>query len=101
MRLFRDAPIRKKLTRFALLTTVVALLLAGTAFVAYELAIFRSAMTRELASTADILGANSTAALAFILPTNSLLFISTLLFPESSETRMRRALPTMEGSICS
>ncbi|MDE2060092.1 MAG: HAMP domain-containing protein [candidate division NC10 bacterium] len=65
MRFLRDAPIRKKLMGISLLTTAMALVLAGTAFVIYELAIFRSGMTRELMSTADILGANSTAALTF------------------------------------
>lgn len=65
MRVFRDTPIRRKLMGIAVLTAAVALALAGTAFMVYELAIFRSAMTRELMGTADILGANSTAALTF------------------------------------
>lgn len=65
MRLFGDVSIRKKLRRITMLTTSVALLLTGVAFVVYELAMFRSVMTRELMSMADIVGANSTAALAF------------------------------------
>lgn len=96
MRLFRDAPIRKKLTRFALLTTVVALLLAGTAFVAYELASFRSAMTRELASTADILGANSTAALAFNDPKAAEMTLHGL---QATPRIVSAAIYTKEGNL--
>lgn len=65
MRLFQDVPIQKKLRRITMLTTIVALLLTGIALIVYELVIYRSAMTRELMSLADVIGANSVAALAF------------------------------------
>lgn len=65
MPLFRDVPIQKKLRRITMLTTSVALLLTGMALIAYELAAYRSVMTRELTSLADVIGANSAAALTF------------------------------------
>jgi signal transduction histidine kinase len=65
MRLFQDVPIQKKLRRITMLTTIVALLLTGIALIVYELVIYRSAMTRELLSLADVIGANSVAALTF------------------------------------
>ena len=48
-----------------MLTTSVALLLTGVALVVYELVVYRSVMTRELMSLADVIGANSAAALTF------------------------------------
>ncbi len=48
-----------------MLTSGVVLLLACVAFVAYEVAMFRDTITRELLSTANIIRANSTAALEF------------------------------------
>lgn len=48
-----------------MLTTSVALLLTGTALIIYELVAYRSVMTRELMSLADVIGANSAAALTF------------------------------------
>ncbi len=48
-----------------MLTTSVALLLTGVALIVYELAVYRSVMTRELMSLADVIGANSAAALTF------------------------------------
>jgi signal transduction histidine kinase len=63
--MLRDAPIQRKLTLIIMLTTSVALLLACAAFVSYELVTFRGAMVRELSILAEVIGANSTAALAF------------------------------------
>lgn len=65
MSLFRDIPIQKKLRRITMLTTSVALVLTGAAFIIYEVVTYRSAMTRELMSLTDVIGANSSAALAF------------------------------------
>lgn len=96
MRLFRNAPIRKKLMGIAMLTTAVALLLAGTAFIVYELAIFRSAMTRELVSTADILGTNSTAALTFDDPMGAELTLQGL---RAIPRIMSAAIYTKEGKL--
>ncbi len=48
-----------------MLTTSVTLLLACVAFVTYELVMFRRTMVGDLSTLAGIIGANSTAALAF------------------------------------
>lgn len=48
-----------------MLTTSVALLLTGAALIVYELVTYRSVTTRELMSLADVIGANSAAALTF------------------------------------
>jgi signal transduction histidine kinase len=63
--IFRDASIQRKLTLIIMLTSSAVLLLACMAFVTYELVTFRGAMVRELSTLAEIIGANSTAALAF------------------------------------
>ncbi len=48
-----------------MVTSSVTLLLAGAAYVTYDLITFRQAMSRDLMILADIIGNNSTAALAF------------------------------------
>ncbi len=65
MPLFRDVPIQQKLRRITMLTTSVALLLTGVALIVYELLEYRMAMTRELKNVANVVGANSAAALTF------------------------------------
>ena len=62
---FRDLPIKRKLTLIAMLTSSVTLLLAGVTYVAYDLMTFRQGMSRNLLTLAQIIGANSTAALTF------------------------------------
>ncbi len=62
---FRDLPIGRKLTLANVLTSTLALLLASTAFIAFELLIFRVSMVRQLSTQAAIIGYNSTAALLF------------------------------------
>jgi signal transduction histidine kinase/ActR/RegA family two-component response regulator len=62
---FRDLPIRQKLTFVTVLSSIVVLLLATAAFVAYELVTFRHAMVHKLTTEADLLGANITSALVF------------------------------------
>ena len=65
MRRFRDLPIKDKLRLIIMLTSTVALLLAGAAFATYELITFRHGMTRELSVLAGMIGRNTRAALAF------------------------------------
>jgi hypothetical protein len=48
-----------------MVTSSVTLLLAGAVYVTYDLITFRRAMSRDLTILADIIGNNSTAALAF------------------------------------
>ena len=62
---FRDVSIQRKLRLMVMLTSGVALLLACAAIATYELAAARRAAVSELSSSAQIIGANSTAALQF------------------------------------
>jgi PAS domain S-box-containing protein len=65
MHFLKNVSIRDKLNRIIMLTTSVALLLAALGFSLYDLLTFRNTEARELASVADIIGANSTASLQF------------------------------------
>ena len=64
-RLFRDAPIKRKLTLITVVTSGIALLLFVSIFVPTEVLSYRSAMVANLSTLAGVIGANSTAALAF------------------------------------
>ena len=61
----RDIPIKRKLMVVILLTSGFAILLMGSALITYELVTFRSALTSNIEVLAQIIGSNSTAALAF------------------------------------
>ncbi len=65
MHRFLDLPIRHKLTLIGLATTTVALLLACSGFIAYELFAFRKDLARDVASTAAMVGYNSASAVSF------------------------------------
>lgn len=65
MRAVRNLSIKRKLTLIIMATSAVALLLACAAFAVYDFFTFRQAMVRDLSTMADIIGANSTAALTF------------------------------------
>src|SRR5712692_11694649 len=60
-----NQPIKRKLMTVILLTSGVVLLLACGTFLAYELLTFRQTMVRNLSTLAQVIAANSTAALAF------------------------------------
>src|SRR5204862_7549289 len=61
----RDVPIRRKLMLMVALTSSAALALACTAFVAYEIFMFRRTMILNLSTLAEMIGANSAAAVVF------------------------------------
>ena len=63
--LFRNVPIKRKLTSVIMLTSSIVLLVTCLAFVAYDLITFRQTMTRNLATLAKITAANSTAVIEF------------------------------------
>jgi methyl-accepting chemotaxis protein len=65
MNWFRDLPIRRKLMTVMLLGSTISLLLACSAFVAYELRTFQQTMERDMVVLANVLGQNSTGAFAF------------------------------------
>jgi signal transduction histidine kinase len=65
MRVFRDISIKRKLTLIIMLISIVALLLSCTLFIIYDRGLERREMIRDLATQAEIIGDNSTAALIF------------------------------------
>lgn len=65
MKKLNDMSIRQKLTLLMMLTSVVALLLACGAFLSYDAATFKKQLGLDLSVLADVIGANSTAALTF------------------------------------
>jgi signal transduction histidine kinase len=65
LRLFQRAPIHQKLMLIAMLTTGGALLLAGAALIIFNVLRFKDEMRHDLATLAEIVAQNSTAALSF------------------------------------
>lgn len=65
MNFLRNLPIKRKLTLIMLLTSSVALILACLALAAYEQINIRNRLVRDLATTAEMTAANSTAGLTF------------------------------------
>ena len=61
----RNIPIRRKLTLVVLVTTTAAFLVASAALFAFQVYTFREAFMRDLGSLAEIIAANSTAAITF------------------------------------
>jgi PAS domain S-box-containing protein len=61
----QNAPIKRKLIIVILLTTGFALLLLGSALITYELLTFRRSLVANMEVLAEVIGANSTGALAF------------------------------------
>ena len=61
----RTLSIKRKLMLITMSTSTVALLLASVGFVVYDLVAFRNQMSDDLMTQAEIVGANSMAALAF------------------------------------
>ena len=58
----QNLPLHRKLTAIIVVTTVAAIFLSSIATVVYEVYTFRSLMTSELETTADVIGANGRAA---------------------------------------
>ena len=65
MNALNNLSIRKKLTLLMVLTSVVALLLAGGVFLAYDVTAFRHRLGIDLGVLGDVIGSNCTAALTF------------------------------------
>jgi signal transduction histidine kinase/ActR/RegA family two-component response regulator len=63
--MIRSASIRSKLMHIAMATTCVSLALLAGAWGTFEFVSYRKAMITEMATVRDMIGANSTAALAF------------------------------------
>ncbi len=67
----RDAPIQRKLILVILFTSSFALFLMGSALITYEVVTFRSSLALHVNVLAQIVGSNSTAAVAFDDPKNA------------------------------
>jgi len=65
MRRLRDVSIKYKLVGIIMLTSVLALLMTGLAFVGYEQITFRGRMTRDFSILAAVIGENVSPGLAF------------------------------------
>lgn len=65
MNWLRDASIKRKLLVIMMLTSLAVLLVASASFLSYEQYRFRRGIVQDLATLADVIGANSTAALTF------------------------------------
>ena len=75
---FHDYSISKKLTWMNMLVSGIALLLAGVAFVAYDLITFRESLIANLSIQARIAGSNSVSALLFNDPDSAVRTLSAL-----------------------
>ena len=64
-RWFIDAPITRKLTVGMMLTAIVALLLAGSTWAAYDIYTFRQSLVEEVGVLTEIMRSNTTAAVDF------------------------------------
>src|ERR1700733_4037086 len=65
MQILPNTSIRRKQMLVILLTSTIALLLACSAFTAYEVISFRQSMVKDLTSMAQILGDNTAGAIDF------------------------------------
>ena len=65
MRVVKDISIKRKLICIIMLTSIAALLSASIAFGVYDMITLRRTMVRDISMLSQIMGANSTAALAF------------------------------------
>ena len=65
MSALQNLSIRRQLLIIIMLTCGIALLLACTALVAYDWRTFRRGMVNDLSALAEMIGTQSTAALAF------------------------------------
>src|SRR5271170_156415 len=63
--LFRDRSIRSKLTVMTMFTTAIALLVACAGFAVFDFSTYRQALVDQMVTHANIIGGNSTSALAF------------------------------------
>src|SRR5437879_1785624 len=63
--ILHNLSIKRKLILMTMLTSSIALLLSWASFLIYDLISFRSLLTQDLATQAEIIGYNSAAAMAF------------------------------------
>lgn len=83
MKFFNDLSIKVKLTMILLFLTLVSGAVAGSVLVFYDLALFRKDLIRNLSTLAQVIGNNSTAALAFDSVEDSESILASLRFEPS------------------
>lgn len=77
-RLLRNVSITKKLILIVMISSSVALILAGIFFVVYDYVGYRDTMVRNLSTLTEVLASNSTAALSFSSKTDAAEILSAL-----------------------
>src|ERR1051325_10661582 len=65
LRSFEEIPIKRKLALIIVLTSLTAVLIAAFGYTILELQSFRRSLVNDLSTLAQVIGANSTAALSF------------------------------------
>ena len=80
MRRFHDLPLDRKLTLIVMLATVAAMLLSAIAIISYQVHTVTRFIISELETTAEMLGANGSAALRFKVPRDAHTTLSSLEF---------------------
>ena len=93
---FRDFSLRHKLTWITMLTSSIALILACLAFLAYDRITFRERLVFELDLLAEVIGTNSTAALAFSSERDAMETLSAL---RVEERIVSAAIYRSDGSV--
>ncbi|MCU1286408.1 MAG: periplasmic sensor signal transduction histidine kinase [Acidobacteriales bacterium] len=93
-RRLRDYPLAKRLTRMNMMVSGTALLVACLAFLVYDVFTFRDAVVRNLTIQAQIIGFNSTSALAFNDPKSAQNTLSAL---SASSNIMSAGIFTPDG----
>jgi two-component system, NtrC family, sensor kinase len=78
MKSFKDTAINTKLTMLVVLAGGVALLLSSISFVINDAFMIRASLVQQLSALADVLGANSTAALNFQDPKTAVELLNSL-----------------------
>lgn len=96
MRSFGDLSIRQKLTLNVLVTSLAALVIAAGGFMTYDRVTFQKKMVHDVGTLAEIIGMNSTAALAFADPDAA----QETLFALGKEPRIEEAaIYTTDGQV--
>jgi len=78
MRRLRDTPIKRKLTTISMMTIGAALLLACGALLVFDYTEFKEILVDDLRTTAQVIGDNSSSALAFNYPDSATLTLRSL-----------------------
>ncbi len=97
LRAFRDLPIRRKLLIIVMLTTTVALVLAGVGVLLIDSVLYRRYLERDLSTLGQIIADNSTASLAFDDPASA---AETLAALKVRTHLMAACIYKTDGAVC-